>query len=643
MSDRRLIGGTLALLVLLGLLVQSRSMHRRVDDAVPSPGAPAQADAPQGKSLLTSDDAPSPTSRVPALEEDPIRKPGQVVAKSPSEQESPSQKFRLLSPSGEVLPGCSVELRVGERLLCGSSGADGICEFQMNASRDWSLTATYDGRASSGLLESESFPAGVSNPQDVQLYELVRVEGAVLQAEGVPAVGAVVSATYGSTRLQGGTPQAVSTRAGSAGEFRFDLEGTGGMFVLRATWPGMLPCEERVTVVPGQPSRVELMLLPATELTGLVLDPKGAPVVEATVHVVAGQSRQERGGARYERQQAQTDDRGVFRLKEAPSLDALLVATHPDWAASEPVELAAGAVNSSGLLVLHLSSKAVIRGDVTWSDGEPAAGALINVMRDVCHPGSEPAVHLMHHELLYGMSQAIAGHDGSFTIDGLRAGEHGYLLACVPFPEDPVRRDQFEQLHELRAGSTGVHIVLDTARLRGAVLRMRVLKEDSGEPLTRMTVFLYERRDDGTWLSTSRGVESETGEFERQGLAPGTTYAAAVLPVKGYLTALVGPWEASSRPHEETVYLRVPTEVVLRASPAMLNTGARYVEVVPTRGHPYSSDPLKLELKPDGSAAADLGPGDYIAYVPDGAGKRQHSTAFRVEPLAGHVAVSMED
>jgi hypothetical protein len=206
MSDRRLIGGTLALLVLLGLLVQSRSMHRRVDDAVPSPGAPAQADAPQGKSLLTSDDAPSPTSRVPALEEDPIRKPGQVVAKSPSEQESPSQKFRLLSPSGEVLPGCSVELRVGERLLCGSSGADGICEFQMNASRDWSLTATYDGRASSGLLESESFPAGVSNPQDVQLYELVRVEGAVLQAEGVvlgyrearrrpyrPALGARVS------------------------------------------------------------------------------------------------------------------------------------------------------------------------------------------------------------------------------------------------------------------------------------------------------------------------------------------------------------------------------------------------------------------------------------------------------------------
>ena len=549
------------------------------------------------------------------------------------------QRIRVISPEGQRVPGCAVSVAVGDHALELVTDASGLCGFELADGARWTLTARNGDRARSGEITDKTFFGRLGNPQDVQLYELVRVRGRVLLADGSPAAGARVSAELGGFVMGRGTPEGAESTATSDGSFELSLEAHRGSWEFRAEWRELQPCTECVTIPAGTEPVVVLRFPGEQEWSGLVVDPSGEPIEGARVHVVAAR-RRESGESRFARQELTTDHSGVFRSASPPTAPFLLIAEHADWSASDPLELAPGLpVGTRPVLRLVVSTE--ISGRVTWEDGRPAAGALLASYLDYDDDaGDDLAVRAGHDVLLYPMARTESESDGRFRLSPVRSGSATYIVECLP---DMAARDRSIRLHEVAPGTTDLEVILSEALLRGSVLRATVKREDTGVPLEEIEWILYHRREDGRWWQEGgvRRTSSKEGWILREGLDVGESYAMAVFPIPGYAAALIDPWTAGDREHVVDALLRVPVQVQL-AVQDFTPGEVPLVMVVPVDPHPHEQ-PMGGRIAENGRFSLPLWPDRFVAYVHGPDGQRLLETEFEVLPSSDGLVVSLSD
>jgi len=179
----------------------------------------------------------------------------------------------------------------------------------------------------------------------VTLRRGATVEGTVVDATGLPILGAEVEARESGRRLAA----AFSDEAGL-----YHLDRVSGRLVIRASAPGHGAAESEVTIREAEEGRtleVPFTLSPAGgSLSGRVVDASGRPVRGAEV---------EARGAAGVGARATTDDLGRFRLGGVPDGAVRVVARHPDYAGAE-LHAEAGA----DALEIALPFGGGVRGDV---------------------------------------------------------------------------------------------------------------------------------------------------------------------------------------------------------------------------------------------------------------------------------------
>lgn len=146
-----------------------------------------------------------------------------------------------------------------------------------------------------------------------------------------------------------------------AGRFTFEGLHEGG-WKLSAESTDSPACAPRTVQLPGDGAPVELVLARAAELRGVVVDPKGVPVLGAKVRVEVENDKRSlsvfNAGKDFE---DTSDKQGKFELTGVPAGPAKLLATSDEWAAATPlaVELAPGQKLAELRLVLRQPGRIV--------------------------------------------------------------------------------------------------------------------------------------------------------------------------------------------------------------------------------------------------------------------------------------------
>lgn len=376
-------------------------------------------------------------------------------------------------------------------------------------------------RAAALPVPAASGPAPAAPPA----VEPFAVEGRVVSAEtGRGVAGADVTFSRAGA--------AASARTGADGSFRVVPPVEGRWLLAAVTAAGFLPFAPEwgcspVTVEAraGRPVRgVELVLAPARPIAGTVVGPDGAPVPGAEVRLL---------GVRSEATLVALEDRftadaaGAFRF--AAPRGTIVEARKAGFA---PGRAAVGArATVDGRLVVRLRaakkdapapSPSRIAGRVVErGTGAPIAGALVVAEREVPR-GGLPA------------GQAVSGDDGRFVLGELADGT--YRLTATAEGHAPGAA-------AVAGGAADAVVALDPgSRLRGCVR-----DADGGEPVTRFTVTVGERRPgrpgvaersrafldgSGCWLLDDLAAGPVTVSVAAPGFAPSEDVAAEV-PASG--------------------------------------------------------------------------------------------------------------
>jgi len=177
-----------------------------------------------------------------------------------------------------------------------------------------------------------------------------------------------------------------SSEWGSNDEVDDDFQSADGSFHLQGVFPGewMVTVEaegystpeDSVSVTIPITVPIELTLLRGAAVAGVVLDPFGKAVADASVVTQQGGQGNPfnfRGG-----EDTKTDADGRFTFDGLSPEGLSLVASHSDWASSEAVAVEATAGGSTDDVVIPLRVGAVITGEVFDENGEPDAGQNVS-------------------------------------------------------------------------------------------------------------------------------------------------------------------------------------------------------------------------------------------------------------------------
>lgn len=200
------------------------------------------------------------------------------------------------------------------------------------------------------------------------------VAGIVLDESGAPVTKFSIRTVKRSNGMVFGGADAGPTRKFDSDDGRFVLEGLGdGAWSLIADAKGYTSSDPLSVDTPYSGPELTIRLARASRLAGIVVDPTGKPLAEASVEVEREQKIRRVGP---EHSMRRSDDQGRFELKDAPNGLVKLRATHPKFAASQWLELRVAPGEEREDLRLELSEGGTIRGsihaselrsDVTWS------------------------------------------------------------------------------------------------------------------------------------------------------------------------------------------------------------------------------------------------------------------------------------
>jgi hypothetical protein len=295
----------------------------------------------------------------------------------------------------------------------------------------------------------------------------------------------------------------------------FQLDGLrAGSWKLSAKASGYGPPEAPLTVDVPAAGDTRIVLQRAVRVTGLVVDPNGAPVPEATVRASAGPEGP--FGQGRSAQQTGSDAEGRFEL-EFPGTALALVASRDGWADSEPVTVELGPGAASGEVVLALRAGGTIRGEVFAPDGRP-----------------DPGIRVMAGDMPFWFGEGagvVSDADGRFVLEHVNPGK----VTVTAMPREESLRGAMEKsadeelavmslLTQMRTATVvvadreEVHVVLGSKAK--ASVRLTGTVSEGGAPLAGAGVFALE--EGNSFLQGMRVAKSDSAghyalELDRPG------------------------------------------------------------------------------------------------------------------------------
>ena len=418
------------------------------------------------------------------------------------------------------------------------------------------------------------------------------------------------------------TAQAGQSKKSALGPGVFVLDGvSAGRWVVQA---------ESEDHLKGDPIQVDIPLLEelrivlprATQLTGIVVDPTGAPVEGAMVMLM----EPNRAFFIPSGESAESDAEGRFELKlDEP--DQTVLARHPDWAPSEAVPVHTLMEGAPTELTLTLRVGATIRGVVFQEDGSPWPGRMVAAT-------SGPAGPMMVVGFMGGPEPVVTDSDGRFELTRL---EPGKLNVAAGPPQEEIERrmeaatgDQemvmLEVMGEMLskrvevADGESVEVILGAEPKDPVTIQGRITL--AGEGVSAMVMVLAE---EGPPLLGAKGaLADEEGRFTLELDRPGT-----------YLFLVQGPDNSSGgesfgltipEVSSHTIELALTTSRIegLVLGPDGEGVGGISLALLPAEGANSALDILSgstIESERDGSFVYPaVKPGSYVLRANVGAG-----------------------
>lgn len=244
---------------------------------------------------------------------------------------------------------------------------------------------------------------------------------------------------------------------------------------------------------------VDIVLDPELVLTGRIVDGAGAPITSARIGTVQSIALGENGSQPLFRSPVGVDDEGVFRRRGIGPDQPLVISVRApgfarrSWRIDDPRTVARDGVADFGAIELKPSLS--LTGSLTWSTGEPVAGARVvaRVEGDVEAGLSESFTH--------------SSDDGTFQLRELASGPWNVSVTV-----DRVTR------HRARVALHGPQRVDWTIGAGGEVAG--VVTDEALEPIFKASVRLVPT--DGTEGETVTRATGADGRFEIRNVVAGT-------------------------------------------------------------------------------------------------------------------------
>lgn len=249
--------------------------------------------------------------------------------------------------------------------------------------------------------------------ETVRLQPGVAVSGVVRDLAGKPVEGARVLAQDVSSLLYDSDPRLDAATTDAKG--RWQLSGLPrGTVRFRATHPRFAPGVSAPLPLTDGVSRegVIIVLESGARLAGRVVDPSGAPVASAAVHV---------GAANVDNllvRHVYCDDRGRFEVTGLPRALLHVVAMN-EGASSALVGVDLSRVAERDDLVITLDGDGRIAGRVVSSSGDEVPEARVMAI-----PEDDNSTTARSERRLRGRATTVAAADGTFALTGLQAGRY---------------------------------------------------------------------------------------------------------------------------------------------------------------------------------------------------------------------------
>lgn len=372
----------------------------------------------------------------------------------------------------------------------GRSDAEG--RFRLPARTD-----TYLGARKAGFAPSRvRYLQKLGKPIELVLPK----QGGNLRGKVVDAANQPIAAAQLSIGGQGGwvvpgstieehwlMPMPAMVTTDEVGEFAGDGVEPGDLDV-RAWAEGHAPTAEKIRVDAGSTSRVTLVLQAGAVVTGVVRDPKGRPIAEASVRAMNETNEPTR---EFGYPSATSDAAGAFRLEDLPVGRVILRAGHRGAKATQTIDTVA---NAAVTWDPTLEVSGVLAGRVVGPDDQPVAGLLVGTFE----PG-QPISGL----------QRPTDADGRFELNGID-GTRVDLVFSSELSPIATRRG-------VAVGSEAALIRLTDAEMPTAFLRTRVL-DTAGQPVAASLMIMS--------VAFGQGQQASTG--------PDGTVRHGPLPPGGY-------------------------------------------------------------------------------------------------------------
>lgn len=336
----------------------------------------------------------------------------------------------------------------------------------------------------------------VPEPVRIVLTKGRRTSGHVVDTEGAPVAGAEVrlrrppesDRTIFFDQLDATEPTTTDEHGGfglppvSAGEYE--------MRIVHAEY--VSPGHRRVEV-PGGEGSFDLgsfTLVPGAEILGVVSDPEGLPVADATVEV------RRFGPDRDQERSTTTGLDGTFRLTGLPH-DLVDLSVHAEGFA--PLTLRGARPDTGEPILIELQKGATLSGRVVNDNGNAAAGASVTLL-----PDTETLIRV---GTAFGRdAYKQTGSDGRFRFENVGAGT--WSLEA----DDGDARARLDAIELTTGTERVVELQLD------AWNRLTVIVTTfQGEPLSEAAILV---RPDSTLYSSDFGTTDTSGRA-RIGITPG--------------------------------------------------------------------------------------------------------------------------